>query len=131
MTAGSSKSSHPSSKNILIPYRRADQVTLAGKGVPPSISGVDKDGSVSNSGSEVYYNYLIYLNSIHLDQEFVLRDLNRALAYNFPYTVQQKIKFGFWVDIPAKLQDTTPSDRLNNTATADTKTNLPVTQEQQ
>jgi hypothetical protein len=110
--------------------KRADQVTLAGKGVPPSISGVDKDGAISNSGSEVYYNYLIYVNSLPLDEYFVMRDLNRALAYNFPNTVAQNIRFGFWIDIPAKLQDTTPSERFNNTATADSKTNISKTQEQ-
>jgi hypothetical protein len=110
--------------------RRADQVTLAGKGVPPSISGVNKEGEVSNSGSEVYYNYLIYVNSLTWDEYIVLQDLNRALKYNWPCTVQQKIKFGFWIDIPAKLQDTTPSERLNSTATADTKSNISKTQEQ-
>lgn len=110
--------------------KRADQVTLAGKGVPPSISGVDKDGNISNSGSEVYYNYLIYVSTLIWDEYIVMRDLNRALAYNFPNTVQQKIKFGFWIDIPAKLQDTSPSDRLNNTATSDSKTNILPTQEQ-
>ena len=110
--------------------KRADQVTLAGKGVLPAISGVDKDGAVSNSGSEIYYSYLIYESSLTWDEDIVLRDLNRALQYNWPQTVRDKIKFGFWIDIPAKLQDTTPSERLSNTATADTQTNLQKTQEQ-
>lgn len=110
--------------------KRADQVTLAGKGVLPAISGVDKDGAISNSGSEIYYSYLIYQSSLSLPEDLVLRDLNRALRYNWPETAKQKIKFKFWIDIPAKLQDTTPSARLSNTATAQTQTELQKTQEQ-
>ncbi len=117
-------------KTVLDYDKRADQVTLAGKGVPPSISGVDKDGSISNSGSEVYYNYLIYVASLVWDEYFVMKDLNRALYLNFPDTRRQQIKFGFWIDIPAKLQDTAPSDRPQQTATADNKTNLQKTEEQ-
>ena len=107
--------------------KRADQVTLAGKGVPPSISGIDGEGSISNSGSEVYYNYLIYLSSLVWDEYFVMRDLNRALHLNFPELKAQHIKFGFWIDIPAKLQETTPSARPAQTATADTKDDLKKT----
>lgn len=117
-------------KTVLDYDKRADQVTLAGKGVPPSISGVDKDGSISNSGSEVYYNYLIYIASLVWDEYLVMKDINRAIHLNFPYTKKKKIKLGFWIDIPAKLQDTTPSDRPAQTATADNKSNLQKTEEQ-
>lgn len=110
--------------------KRADQVTLAGKGVLPAISGVDKDGAISNSGSEIYYSYLVYQSTLALAQEFVLRDLNRAFRYNWPELAKQKISFKFWIDIPAKLQDTTPSERLSNTATAQTQTEITKTQEQ-
>ena len=117
-------------KTVLDYDKRADQVTLAGKGVPPSISGVDKDGSISNSGSEVYYNYLIYIASLVWDEYMIMKDINRAINLNFPDTRSQKIKLGFWIDIPAKLQDTTPSDRPAQTATADNKSNLTKTEEQ-
>lgn len=117
-------------KTVLDYDKRADQVTLAGKGVPPSISGVDKDGSISNSGSEVYYNYLIYIASLVWDEYMIMKDINRAINLNFPYTKTQRIKLGFWIDIPAKLQDTTPSDRPAQTATADNKSNLTKTEEQ-
>lgn len=117
-------------KTVLDYDKRADQVTLAGKGVPPSISGVDKDGSISNSGSEVYYNYLIYIASLVWDEYLVMKDINRAIHLNFPYAKKKKIKLGFWIDIPAKLQDTTPSDRPAQTATADNKSNLQKTEEQ-
>jgi len=117
-------------KTVIDYDKRADQVTLAGKGVPPSISGVDKDGSISNSGSEVYYNYLIYIASLVWDEYLVMKDINRAIHLNFPYTKKEKIKLGFWIDIPAKLQDTTPSDRPGQTVTADNKSNLQKTEEQ-
>jgi hypothetical protein len=121
---------HEFFKTVLDYDKRADQVTLAGKGVPPSISGVDKDGSISNSGSEVYYNYLIYIASLVWDEYLVMKDINRAIHLNFPYTKKQKIKLGFWIDIPAKLQDTAPSDRPAQTATADNKSNIQKTEEQ-
>lgn len=110
--------------------KRSDQVIIAGKGVPPSVSNVDKDGSISNSGSEVYYSYLIYIASLVLDEYFIMKDINRAIWLNFPQARKEGIKLEFWIDIPAKLQDTTPSERPNQTATADTKSNLQKTEDQ-
>jgi hypothetical protein len=110
--------------------KRADQVILAGKGIASSITNVENDGVISKSGSDVYYNYLIYVASLTLDEYFVLKEINRALHLNFPEAKKQGIKLGFWIDIPAKLQETTPSDRPAQTATADTKNNLPKNEEQ-
>ena len=111
--------------------KRADQVILAGKGINSSITNVENEGVISKSGSEVYYNYLIYVASLTLDEYFILKEINRAIYLNFPEAKKQGIKLGFWIDIPAKLQDTTPSDRPAQTATADTKSNLQKTQEQE
>jgi len=111
--------------------RRADQVILAGKGISSSITNVEQDGQISKSGSEVYYNYLIYVAQLTLDEYFVLKEINRAIHLNFPEAKRRSIRLGFWIDIPAKLQDTTPADRPAQTATADTQTNLHKTQEQQ
>jgi len=61
----------------------------------------------------------------------VLKEINRAIHLNFPEAKQQGIRLGFWIDIPAKLQDTTPSERPAQTATADTKSNISKTQEQE
>jgi len=110
--------------------RRADQVILAGKGISSSITNVEQDGMISKSGSEVYYNYLIYIASLTLDEYFILKEINRAIHLNFPEAKKQGIKLGFWIDIPAKLQDTTPADRPAQTATADTQTNLQKSEEQ-
>jgi len=69
--------------------------------------------------------------SLTLDEYFVTKEINRAIALNFPEAEAEGIKLGFWIDIPAKLQDTTPADRPQQTATADPKSNLPKTQDQE
>jgi len=99
--------------------KRSDQVVLASLGIPGAITGVDKDGVISLAGADVYYNYLLYVSSLTWDEHFILKELNRALYINFPYAKTLGLKYGFWIDIPAKQQDTTPKDRLANTATAD------------
>jgi len=101
--------------------RRSDEVILAGKGIASSITNVEKDGVISKSGSDVYYNYLIYVASLTLDEYFVLKEINRAIYLNFPEARRQGIRLGFWIDIPVKQQDTTPSERLGQTATTDQK----------
>lgn len=98
---------------------RADQVIVTGKGVPSSISNVDGKGIISKSGSEAWYNYLLYVMTLTLDEFFILKELNRAIHINFPYAQEQGIKLGFWIDIPSKLQDTTVSERPAGIATAE------------
>jgi hypothetical protein len=95
----------------------ADKVILAGKGVPASISNVDGSGIISKSGSEAYYNYLLYVMTLTLDEYFITKELNRAIRINFPHAKEQGIKIGFWIDIPAKLQETTESKRPAEAAT--------------
>lgn len=99
----------------------ADKVILAGKGVPASISNVDASGIISKSGSEAYYNYLLYVMTLTLDEYFITKDLNRAIRINFPHAREQGIKIGFWIDIPAKLQETTASQRPEQSATPEQK----------
>lgn len=93
--------------------KRADQVILAGKGINSSISNVENDGVISKSGSDVYYNYMIYQNALVIDEYIVTRDINRAIQLNFPHS--KGIKLGFRHEIPTKQQETTPSERLENT----------------
>ncbi|KAA6348504.1 hypothetical protein EZS27_004104 [termite gut metagenome] len=115
----------------LIEYdKRSDQVILAGKGISSSITNVENDGVISKSGSDVYYNYLIYIASLVQDEYYITKEINRAIHLNFPDTKKQGIKLGFWIDIPAKLQDTSPGDRLQQTATGDPKSNITKKQEQ-
>ena len=99
--------------------KRADQVILAGKGISSSISNVENDGVISKSGSDVYYNYLLYIMSLTLDEHFIMQEINRAIHLNFPYAKAKGVKLGFWIDIPAKQDEVTASQRLVNTATPD------------
>ncbi|MDR2130546.1 MAG: hypothetical protein LBP56_05185 [Odoribacteraceae bacterium] len=94
--------------------KRADQVILAGKGINASITNVENEGVISKSGSDVYYNYLIYSNALTIAEYLVTKDINRAIRLNFPRAIAENIRLGFRIEIPAKQQDTTPSDRLEN-----------------
>jgi hypothetical protein len=85
---------------------------------------------MSKSGADVYYNYLIYVSSLTLEEWFVTQEINRAIRLNFPDAWREGVRLGFWIDIPAKLQETAPADRPNRTATPDTKSNLPRNAEQ-
>ncbi len=106
-------------KSVIDYDKRADQVILAGKGISSSITNVENDGVISKSGSDVYYNYLIYVATLTYDEYFITKELNRAIHLNFPFAKKENIKVGFWIDIPAKQQETTASQRLENTATAE------------
>ncbi|MEA4975718.1 MAG: hypothetical protein VB046_08290 [Paludibacter sp.] len=110
--------------------KRADQVILAGKGIASSITNVENDGVISKSGSDVYYNYLIYVASLTWDEYVTTKSINNYIRLNWPEKYQEGIRLGFWIDIPAKLQDTTPTERPAQTATADPKSNVQKTEEQ-
>lgn len=108
-------------KSVIDYDKRADQVILAGKGISSSITNVENDGVISKSGSDVYYNYLIYVATLTLDEFFITKELNRAIQFNFPHAKKENIRLGFWIDIPSKMDETTAADRLSNTATPDPK----------
>lgn len=99
--------------------KRADEVILANKGISSSITNVDSTGITSKSGNEAWYNYLLYVISLTLEEYFILKEINRAIHINFPYAKKERIKLGFWIDIPTKLADTTESDRPAGVATAE------------
>lgn len=101
--------------SILSFDKRGVEVILQGKGLPPSISNVSKDGVFNSSGSDTYYNYLIYLNSLTYAEEFICEDINRALHLNFPTLKQQNIFFGFDRNVPARQEELAPKERIENT----------------
>lgn len=92
--------------------KRADQVVIAGLGISSSISNVENDGVLSKSGSDVYYNFLVYQLALTIPEFIVTRDINRAIRINFP---NKQLKLGLQMDIPARQAETTPSDRMSNT----------------
>jgi hypothetical protein len=69
----------------LIDYdKRADEAMLSAVGLDSSISSVSKDGVISKSGADVFYNYLIYLMSLTPDDETCSEPFNMAIRINFP-----------------------------------------------
>jgi len=108
-------------KSVIDYDKRSDQVILAGLGISSSITNVENDGVISKSGSDVYYNYLIYVVALTLDEYLITKEINRSIKQNFPHAKSQGIKLGFWIDIPSKMDETSAADRLSNTATADPK----------
>lgn len=96
--------------------KRADQVSLAGVGINSSITNVEAEGQLSKSGSDVYYNYIIYLSSLAIAEEFVCRDLNTAISINFPKAYEEGIRIGLDIRMPSKIQDIAPADRIDSQA---------------
>lgn len=93
--------------------KRALAVILAGKGLDPAISNVTNEG-IFNSGSEIYYNYLLYLDTQRYAEEFVCQDINTQLWINFPELVKERVKGGFYRFAPERQADTSPQNRLQN-----------------
>lgn len=99
----------------LIAYdKRADEVLLSSVGLDSSISSVSKDGVISKSGSDSYYNYLIYLMQLNPEDEICSEPFNWALKVNFPSLYEQGYRIGFYREVPARQEDISPSNRLNN-----------------
>jgi len=103
-------------KSIIEYDKRAVEVITQSKGMPPSISNVSKDGIFQSSGSDIYYNYMIYLNSLVYAEEFICDDINKALHINFPELKKQNIKLGFDRNVPARQEELPPKERLENTS---------------
>ena len=100
--------------DALITYdKRADEVLLSSVGLDSSISSVSKDGVISKSGADVYYNYLIYLMSLTPDDEICSEPFNMAIQINFPDLYRAGYRFGFYRETPSRQEEVTPDERLN------------------
>lgn len=100
--------------DALISYdKRTEQALLSSVGLDAAISAVDKDGVISKSGSDSYYNYLIYIMSLTSEDEICAEPLNLALRLNFPDLYRQGYRFGFYREVPQRQEDISPQDRLN------------------
>jgi hypothetical protein len=99
----------------LIDYdKRADEVILSSIGIDASISNISKDGVISKSGSDLYYNYLIYLYNLPLAEETCTEAINQAIKINFPALYQQGYRIGFYNEVPSRQEDVSPQDRMQN-----------------
>ncbi|MDA3824134.1 MAG: hypothetical protein PF450_16190 [Bacteroidales bacterium] len=95
--------------------KRADEVILAAKGLDASISSISKEGVISKSGSDLYYNYLIYLHNLTPAERICNESINIAIRINFPKLYAEGYRVGFYNEVPAKQEDVSPNDRLQNT----------------
>ena len=99
----------------LISYdKRSDMVLLSAKGIDPSISNITSDGTISKSGADAYYNYVIYLTQQSIPEDIVCADLNRAISINFPDKYARGIRLGFHRPSVQRQEDVSPQDRLTN-----------------
>lgn len=99
----------------LIAYdKRTEEALLSSVGLDASISAVSKDGVISKSGSDSYYNYLIYIMSLTPEDEICAEPFNIALRLNFPELYKQGYRIGFYREVPQRQEDISPKDRLNN-----------------
>ena len=94
--------------------RRADEVLLSSKGLDPAISNVSKEGVISKSGSDAYYNYLIYLMQLPAPEKICCDPFNMAIRVNFPHLWKQGYRVGFYRDIPARQQDVSEDNRITS-----------------
>ncbi|MCD7937072.1 MAG: hypothetical protein LUG98_09460 [Tannerellaceae bacterium] len=99
----------------LIDYdKRADEVLIAAVGLDASISGISKDGVISKSGSDAYYNYIIHLLSLTPDDEKCSEPFNLALKVNFPELYHQGYRLGYYRQVPTRQEQVSPKDRIQN-----------------
>ena len=94
--------------------KRADMVLLSAKGIDPSISNITSDGTISKSGSDAYYNYIIYLTQQAIPDSVVCADLNEAIALNFPEKYAEGIRIGFHRPAVQRQEDVSPANRMAN-----------------
>ena len=98
----------------LISYdKRSEEALLSSVGLDASITAVSKDGVISKSGSDAYYNYLIYIMSLTPEDEICAEPFNLALRLNFPELYKQGYRIGFYREVPQRQEDIAPKDRLN------------------
>jgi hypothetical protein len=91
--------------------KRSVRVVTEGMGLDPALSNIGSEGIFSNSGSQVYYNYLVDLNSLQYAEEFILADLNSALKINFPRIYNEGFRLGLYRNVPQRLEETNPTER--------------------
>lgn len=100
--------------DALINYdKRVDEVLLGAVGMDSSISSVSKDGVISKSGADVYYNFILYLQTLTPDDEKCCEPFNLAIRVNFPELYKQGYRIGFYREVPARQEEISPKDRLN------------------
>ncbi len=98
----------------LIEYdKRVDEVLIGSVGIDSSISAVSKPGMISKSGSDAYYNLIIYLLSLTPDDKKCSEPFNTALQLNFPKLYKEGFRFGYYREMPSRQEEVSKDNRLN------------------
>lgn len=98
----------------LIDYdKRVDEVLISAVGIDSSISAVSKPGVILKSGSDAYYNLIIYLLMLTPDDQKCAEPFNIALQVNFPDIYKDGYRFGFFREIPSRQEEVSKDNRLN------------------
>lgn len=98
----------------LIDYdKRVDEVLISAVGIDSSISAVSKPGMISKSGSDSYYNLIIYLLSLTPDDKKCAEPFNIALQLNFPKLYKEGFRWGYYREIPSRQEEVSTDNRLN------------------
>lgn len=95
--------------------KRADEVILAAKGLDASITNISKDGIISKSGADAFYNYIIYLHNLPWAEKVCTDPLNLAIRINFPQLYKAGYRLGFYNPAPVRQEEISSSNRLQNT----------------
>lgn len=95
--------------------KRADKVITTAVGMDASVSNVSKDGVISKSGSDLYYNYIIYLLNLSTPERICTEPFNTALKINFPELYKEGYRLGFYINVPSRQEEVSPDDRLTQT----------------
>lgn len=98
----------------LIEYdKRVDEVLISAVGIDSSISAVSKPGVISKSGSDAYYNLIIYLLSLTPDDKKCAEPFNIAMQLNFPKLYKEGFRWGYYREIPSRQEEVSKDNRLN------------------
>ena len=91
--------------------KQAANETTAGIGLHPALSNIGFDGNLP-SGSEQLYAFKLYLlTGVDIPESIVCRDINNAIAANFP---GKDLRLGFYHDVVITESATAPADRVKN-----------------
>lgn len=97
----------------LIEYdKRVDEVLISSVGIDSSISAVSKPGIISKSGSDAYYNLMIYLLMLTPDEQKCAEPFNFSLQVNHPGIYNDEWRYGFFREIPSRQSEVSKENRL-------------------
>lgn len=103
-------------EGLLSYHKTAADVLTQAKGIDGSISNITKDGVISKSGADLYYNYIIYLfMNLPIAEEICMKPFNDMIRINYPQLYKAGWRRGLYNEVPKRQEDTPSGDRLQNT----------------